>query len=213
MLTYYIVKVNCFILKGHGNEADFLGFLQKLVPHESLTIPFEPFRFWLRIRRDIHIRKTTPRYHRYGKSPTPHISDSGNRQLPDHWYVESPTPRITDTRSRRLPASPIRRVGYWIFKKKTLCIDDTESRRLPAPVIWWVADSPYRWVGECRLRVSPILRVDDSAYRLAGELTTPRIGDTGSRYSKKKLIRQDALGWRGGSTIIFESRLFCPVMD
>ncbi len=26
-------------LKGHGNEADFLGFLQKLVPHESLTIP------------------------------------------------------------------------------------------------------------------------------------------------------------------------------
>jgi hypothetical protein len=35
-------------LKGHGNEADFLGFLQKLVPHRSLTVPFEPFRFWLR---------------------------------------------------------------------------------------------------------------------------------------------------------------------
>jgi hypothetical protein len=31
-------------LKGHGNETDFLGFLQKLVPRESL--PFEPFRFW-----------------------------------------------------------------------------------------------------------------------------------------------------------------------
>ncbi len=30
-------------LKGHGNEADFLGFLQKSVPHESLTLPFEPF--------------------------------------------------------------------------------------------------------------------------------------------------------------------------
>ncbi len=28
-----------FHLKGHGNEADFLGFLQKLVPHESLTLP------------------------------------------------------------------------------------------------------------------------------------------------------------------------------
>ncbi len=41
------------IWKGHGNEADFLGFLQKLVPHRSLTLPFEPFRFWLRIRRDI----------------------------------------------------------------------------------------------------------------------------------------------------------------
>jgi hypothetical protein len=30
-------------LKVHGNEADFLGFLQKSVPHESLTLPFEPF--------------------------------------------------------------------------------------------------------------------------------------------------------------------------
>ena len=34
-------------LKGHGNEADFLGFLQILGPHRSLTLPFEPFRFWL----------------------------------------------------------------------------------------------------------------------------------------------------------------------
>ncbi len=30
-------------LKGHGNEADFLGILQKLVPRRSLTLPFEPF--------------------------------------------------------------------------------------------------------------------------------------------------------------------------
>jgi hypothetical protein len=27
-------------LKGHGNEADFQGFLQKLVPHRSLTLYF-----------------------------------------------------------------------------------------------------------------------------------------------------------------------------
>jgi hypothetical protein len=47
-------------LKGHGNEADFLGFLQKLIPHKSLTLLFEPFRFWLRIRGDIRNRKTTP---------------------------------------------------------------------------------------------------------------------------------------------------------
>ncbi len=47
------------ILKGHGNETDFLGFLQKLVLHRSLTLPFEPFRFWLRIRGDIRNRKTT----------------------------------------------------------------------------------------------------------------------------------------------------------
>ena len=38
-----------------GNEADFLGVLQKSVPHESLTLPFEPFQFRL------HDRKTTPR--------------------------------------------------------------------------------------------------------------------------------------------------------
>jgi hypothetical protein len=47
-------------LKGHGNEVDFLGFLHKVVPHRSLTLPFEPFRFWLRIR-DIRYGKTTPR--------------------------------------------------------------------------------------------------------------------------------------------------------
>ncbi len=43
-------------LKGHGNEADFLGFLQKLVPHRYLTLPFEPIRLWLRILGDIHNR-------------------------------------------------------------------------------------------------------------------------------------------------------------
>jgi hypothetical protein len=48
------------VLKGHGNEADFLGFLHKLDPHRSLTLPFEPFRFWLRIRGDIRNRKKTP---------------------------------------------------------------------------------------------------------------------------------------------------------
>ncbi len=50
-----------FCLKGHGNEADFLGFLQKSVRHRFLTLNFEPFRFGLRIRGDIRNRKTTPR--------------------------------------------------------------------------------------------------------------------------------------------------------
>ncbi len=36
-------------LKGHGNEADFLGFLQKSVRHRFLTLNFEPFRFGLRV--------------------------------------------------------------------------------------------------------------------------------------------------------------------
>ncbi len=138
---------------------------------------------------------STSRYHRDGESATSRISDTGSRRLrvsvirgvansPHHWYAESPTPCITDTQSRRLPASPIRRVSYWIFEQKTLPIDDMERRRLPAPVIRWVADSPYR----LRLRVSLIQRVDDSAYRWVRESTTPWIGDTGSRYSKKKFI-------------------------
>jgi hypothetical protein len=62
--NYFVVlsyEMNVNGLKGHGNEADFLGFLQKLVPHRFLTLPFEPFRLWLRIRRDIRNRKMTPR--------------------------------------------------------------------------------------------------------------------------------------------------------
>jgi hypothetical protein len=59
-------------LKGHGNEADYLGFLQKSVPHESLTLPFEPFRIWLLIGEDICNRKTTLR-----------LPKSGSRRLPD----------------------------------------------------------------------------------------------------------------------------------
>jgi hypothetical protein len=47
-------------LKGHGNEADFLEFLHKPVRHRSITLRFEPFRFWLRIRGDIRYRKTIP---------------------------------------------------------------------------------------------------------------------------------------------------------
>jgi hypothetical protein len=55
--------------KGHGNEADFPGFLQKSVRHRFLTLHFEQFRFGLRIRRDIRNRKTTPR-----------LAESGSRQ-------------------------------------------------------------------------------------------------------------------------------------
>jgi hypothetical protein len=53
-------------LKGHGNKADFLGFLQKSVRHRFLTLHFEPFRFGLRIRGDILNRKTTPRLTKSG---------------------------------------------------------------------------------------------------------------------------------------------------
>jgi hypothetical protein len=56
-------------LKGHGNEADFLGFLQKSVRRRFLTLHFEPFQFGLRIRGDIRNRKTTPR-----------LAESGSQQ-------------------------------------------------------------------------------------------------------------------------------------
>ncbi len=52
--------IQILFLKGHGNVTYFLGFLNKLDLHRSLTLPFEPFRFWLRIRGDIRNRKTTP---------------------------------------------------------------------------------------------------------------------------------------------------------
>jgi hypothetical protein len=39
----WILYTPLTLLKGHGNEADFLGFLQKLVPHRSLTLPFKLF--------------------------------------------------------------------------------------------------------------------------------------------------------------------------
>jgi hypothetical protein len=41
--------------------ADFLGFLQKLFIHRSLTLPSEPFRFWLQIHGEIRNQKTTTR--------------------------------------------------------------------------------------------------------------------------------------------------------
>jgi hypothetical protein len=121
-------------LKEHGNEKDFLGFLQKLVPHESPAPPFRSFRFWLRICGDIRIRKTTPRYHLYGESPTLPIGDTGSRRLrvsvmrgvvdsPTQRYRESSTPRITDTESqllnffkRKLSVSMIRRVDDSVYR-------------------------------------------------------------------------------------------------
>jgi hypothetical protein len=81
-------------LKGHGNGADFLGFLQKLGPHRSLTLPFEPFRFWLRIQGDIRNRKTTPRL---GELVSRRLSDSASRGV-----VDSPNRRVGESGSRLL---------------------------------------------------------------------------------------------------------------
>ncbi len=111
-------------LKGHGNEADFLGFLQKLVPHKSLTLLFEPFWFWLRNRGDIRNRKTTPR-----------LAESGSR-------------RLSDLASRGVDDSPTRQIGesaFECFKRK---LSESESRRLLDSASRGVANSPTRRAGE-----------------------------------------------------------------
>jgi hypothetical protein len=166
-------------LKGHGNETDFLGFLQKLVPHESLTLPFGPIRFWLRIRGDIRIGKTTPRYHRYGELPTLRIDHTGSHWLPvslsrgvdnsqHHWYAEWATPCITDTESQLLN-----------FLK----------RKLSVSMIRRVVDSPHQWYDESPTPVSLSRRVADSAYHRYGESKTPRIVESGSRRLRVSVIR------------------------
>ncbi len=115
-------------------------------------------------------KKLTPRYHRYGESPTLRIGDTGSRRLPvslsrgvddsqHHWYAESATPRITDAESRLL---------------------NFYKRKLSVSMIRRVVDSPHQWYGE-----SPTPRIleskADSANHQYGESTTPRIVESGSR--------------------------------
>jgi hypothetical protein len=97
------------MLKGHSNEADFLGFLQKLVPHRSLTLPFEPFRFWLRIRGDIRNRKTTPRL---TESAFECLNEnSASRRLPD-----SASREVANSQTRRVGESSTPRLGESLFE-------------------------------------------------------------------------------------------------
>ncbi len=100
-------------LKGHGNEADFLGFLQKLGPHRSRTLSFEPFRFWLRIRGDIRNRKTTPR-----------LAESGSRRLSD-LASRGVTDSLTGSRHGESGSQ------YWNFLK--FSIDFPDFKRLNQP--------------------------------------------------------------------------------
>ncbi len=138
-----LIIVPSLVLKGHGNEADFLGFLQKLVPHRSLTLHFEPFRFWLRIRGDIRNQKTTPR-----------LAESGSRQLSDsasRGVADSPIRRVGESAfeckkensaRRGVANSPIRRVG----ESSTPRIGESGNRRL--------SDSPSRGVAMVSLEVA-----------------------------------------------------------
>jgi hypothetical protein len=145
-------------LKGHGNEPDFPRFLLKSVMHRSLTLHFEPFRFWIWILADICIQKTTPWLKDMGSRWLSVSTIRGVGDSPTQRYGESTALRITDTRSQWLPPSQIRRVGYNFLKENSLYrwngesstprIVASESRRLRVSLIRRVTDSPYPWVGE-----------------------------------------------------------------
>ncbi len=96
------------------------------------------------------------------------------------WYGESPSPRITDTRSRQLPASLICGVGESPHHRYGESAIKRTLRQLLALVIRWVADSPYR--RQYRDSTTPCIDESGSWW------LPPRIGDTESRYLKKKLI-------------------------
>jgi hypothetical protein len=114
----------CKPFKGHGNEADFLGFLQKLVPHRSLTLPFELFRFWLRIRGDIRNRKTTPRL---GESATLRLGESMTLQLGESAFEclkeNSASRRLSPTRLGSTPLPSASCLSSSVF----LCVADREG--------------------------------------------------------------------------------------
>ncbi len=82
MQKVYLLRLMpvCVGLKRHGNEADFLA------------VPI----FASNLRRYSY-SKMTPRYHRYGESPTPRIIDTGSRGLP-----ASLIHRVADTESQLL---------------------------------------------------------------------------------------------------------------
>ncbi len=103
-------------LKGHGNEADFLGFLQKLGPHRSLTVPFEPFRFWLRIPGVIKKRLPDSLSQGVGESGSHWLSDSAFECLKEK-LGESESRRLPDSANRGATNYPTRRVGessWWV---------------------------------------------------------------------------------------------------
>jgi hypothetical protein len=58
----------------------FWGFCRNwfLIDPVHGTLPFEPFRFWLRIRGDIHNRKTT---RRVGESAPQRVGESMTRRV------------------------------------------------------------------------------------------------------------------------------------
>jgi hypothetical protein len=71
-------------LKGHGNKADFLGFLQKSVRHRFLTLHFEPFDLGF-VFSEIFVIKEVIKE----QPPPANLSATARRVL---WCTRSPKP-------------------------------------------------------------------------------------------------------------------------
>ncbi len=119
------------VFKGHGNEADFPMFLHKSFRHRSLTLHFEPFRFWLRTRGDIRNRQTTTR-----------LGESGSRQFSNSasWGVAaSPTRRVGES------AIECSSVSWGVVDSPTRQVKESLTLRLGelGESLWWVATQNF----------------------------------------------------------------------
>ena len=124
---WYLSLIWILALKEETNETNFSIFLYISVQHRSLTLLIKFFEIRIRTHGDIHIRKSTPRYQRYG---------------------ESSTLRIADTESCWLPVSLMRGVAFKFFFSETPWIVDVGSCRLCVLLIQRVGESAYCWYGE-----------------------------------------------------------------
>jgi hypothetical protein len=115
-------------LKGHGNEADFLGFLQKLGPHRSLTLSSRS-AFGFEFAEIFVIEKRLP------DSASRRLSDSASRRVAFECLKEKlgeSESRLLNVQkknwaSRRVGDSPTRLMGESLTPR----LSESESRRLP----------------------------------------------------------------------------------
>jgi hypothetical protein len=93
-------------LKEHGNEADFLGFLQKLVPHIGLTLPYVCSDFGFEFAEIFIIEKRLP------DSASWRLFDSASQGVRESAF-ECLKENLA---SQKAGDSPTRRVREWLWR-------------------------------------------------------------------------------------------------
>ncbi len=163
-------------------------FLHKSLWPSSLTLPFKPFRFWLRILWDIGIRKSAPRIGESTRLPGVSIffKPFNNSLVIVNYIPGLFFAKLALKRNGLAVKSSENQHQINFSLNSDSRITNPQSRRLP--------DSPYPWCresyhgdGEFSLKkfnswlsVSVMRGVADSAYQWFGELATLRISDAGS---------------------------------